>query len=748
MGTANNDPEALVSLADVAEMARVSRPAVSNWRRRYPDFPHPVTETGATSLFRLGDLMTWMAEHGKQLDARSVDQLVWSALNPARGAELPEEAAQAGMTLLGYLALASRSDTTMVPALRAAIAGNDEQALGKLLARLDEQAGQLGLGELFPAKLSIARSAASRSYLGEVLDLAQEHGVDATFEALIAAVGRGSRGEGEYTTPSGVADLIMSLAVPVGGVLIDPACGYGTLLLAASRAATAQLMLIGQDISSDACQIARLRMFVHDRPAHIIHGDTLRAGTLFDEPTLMDTVEADLVAGDPPVAMKWHPERADTTGRVRYGVPPASHSDLAWLQDGISRLSPDGIAIFVLGQGAVFRGGAEGEIRRRLLESGCIRTVVTLPAALYPMTTIATSLWIVSKPRQPGEGRPGGGNVLLVDATQLGNRRRNRAELTEPDVAAITRCFRTWQDRGQPATEGSLRAAAVPVGILLAAGEANLNPARWINDPADDPVQRLERVAIAEHALRAATAKYRDASFSIPPLTAGRGGPQNDSWEVRKVAELATIIRPRRIDPDLIGTGDTPLIRHSDIGPDLSVVPSGRVDPKRAADRVEFTQPGDVVVVTDGSKPRAAVDHLGGAVVSAPFQVARPRPGSIDPVILAAFITSIAPKYAGTTSRHLNLAALEVPCPDPGTSKWLSQALEALGTQRREAQAAVTAIDQLRTELVDGLGSQTIRQQPPATGEEGALPSMSGQYKPRVAGATAPTAGHARRRPC
>ena len=175
-----NDPDALVSLADVAEMARVSRPAVSNWRRRYPDFPRPVAETGATSLFRLGDLMAWMAEHGKQLDVRSVDQLVWSALNPARGAVLPEEAAQAGMILLGYLALAFRSDKTVLPALRAAIAGNDQQqALGKLLARLDEQARQQGLGELFPARLSITWSAGSPSFLGKVLDLAREHGVSA-----------------------------------------------------------------------------------------------------------------------------------------------------------------------------------------------------------------------------------------------------------------------------------------------------------------------------------------------------------------------------------------------------------------------------------------------------------------------------------------------------------------------------------------------------------------------------------------
>jgi type I restriction-modification system DNA methylase subunit len=719
-----NDPDALVSLADVAEMAHVSRPAVSNWRRRYPDFPRPVSETGATSLFRLGDLMAWMAKHDKQLDVRSVDQLVWSALNPARGAVLPEEAAQAGMILLGYLALAFRSDKTIAPALRAAITGNDQQALGKLLARLDEQAAQLGLGELFPAKLSITWSAPSRSlrsFLSKMLDLAQEHGVSAAFEALIAAGGRGSRGEGEYTTPSGVADLIMSLAAPVGGVLIDPACGYGTLLLAASQAATAQLMLIGQDISSDACHIARLRMFVHDLPAHIIHGDTLRADepTLmdFDKPTIMDTAEADLVVGDPPVAMKWHPERADTR-RMPYGIPPASRSDLAWLQDGISRLSPDGVAMFVLGHGAMFRGGAEGEVRRRLLESGCIHAVVALPPALYPTTTVAISLWIASKPRQHGERRPGGNSVLLVDATQLGNRRGNKTELNETDLAAINRCFRAWREHGQLATEGDLRADAVPVGILLDGG-SNLNPARWIKDPAADPEQRLQRMATAERELRTASARLGGASFSIPPLTGPADSPE-DSWEVRKVTDLATLIRPRRIDPDLFGTGDTPLIRNSDIGPDLTVIPSSRVELTSATDKVELTRPGDVVVVTGGAKPRAAVDHLGGAVVSAPLQVVRPRPGSIDPVVLAAFITSIGPKYAvGTTVGHLDLTALEVPCPDPRTSKWLSQALEALGTQRRAALAAVRAIDELRTELVDGLGSQTIRQQPHATGEGG-----------------------------
>ena len=446
-----------------------------------------------------------MAGHGKRLDVRSVDQLVWSALNPARGAVLPEEAAQAGMILLGYLALALRLDNAVLPALRAAIADDDQQTLGKLLTRLDAQAGQLGLSELFPAKIAITWSSASRPFLGKVLALALEHGVSETFEALITAAGRGSRGKSEHTTPSSVADLIMSLAAPVRGVVIDPACGYGTLLLAASKAATTQLTLIGKDVSSDACHITRLRMFVHGLTANVILGDTLQARTLFDDATLMDAIEADLIMADPPFAMSWYPERADTK-RLPYGVPPSKRADMAWLQDGISRLSPAGVAMFVLGPETAFRGGAEGEIRRHLIESRCIRAVVALPQALYPTTSLPVSLWIVSKPRQPREDRPEGDSVLLVDASQLGNRGRGQTELTRAEIAAITDCFRAWHARGQLSAEGGVRAAAVPVESLLAAG-CNLKPARWIEDPADDPEQRLERVAAAEGELRAAGAE-------------------------------------------------------------------------------------------------------------------------------------------------------------------------------------------------------------------------------------------------
>lgn len=96
--------------------------------------------------------------------------------------------------------------------------------------------------------------------------------------------------------------------------------------------------------------------------------------------------------------------------------------------------------------------------------------------------------------------------------------------------------------------------------------------------------------------------------------------------------------------------------------------------------------------------------------MSAPLVILRPGPDSMDPIVLAALITSIAPNYAvGTAVKHVDLSALQIPCPDPKTARWLAKALDALGEQRRQALAAVQAIDQLRTDLTEGLGSQALK---------------------------------------
>ena len=535
----------------------------------------------------------------------------------------------------------------------------------------------------------------SGSFLSEVFDLAQAHGVAEVFEALLAAAVRGSRGTGEFATPSSIAKLIMSLAAPISGEVLDLACGQGTFLLAASRKATEPTTLIGQDINPTVCRIARLRMFVHGLTAHVVQGDSLTGDMLRD-------AQADLVVADPGFGMYWQPDRARADERLPFGVPPRSRADLAWLQIGISKLRPNGLAMLILPLGSLFRVGAEGRIRRYLIEANCVHTVIALPSGLYPTTGIPVALWIVGRPGQRHDE-----GVLLVDASRLGNRSQGRTELVDADIAAIDNCFRSWRLRGDLPGRGDVRATTVAIGALLEGGGI-LNPAHWIKDPANDPEQLLARVDAAKGNLGAASTAFIRAAFPLPRLVSGE--PQaNDGQTIRKISDLTLLIRPRRIDPDVVGTGSTPLIRPKDLGPDLAVTPSDQVDLKLVAGQVELTQPGDVLVLPDGARPRAAVDHVGGAAVSAPLVILRPRPDSMDPIVLAALITSIAPNYAvGTAVKHVDLSALQVPCPDPTTIRWLGKALDALGEQRRQALAAVQAIDELRTDLIEGFGTQTL----------------------------------------
>jgi hypothetical protein len=671
------EDEALVSQSDIADRAGLTTAAVSNWRRRFPDFPSPVQETGAVALFRQADVQRWMSRHGKRFDTPSVEQLVRSVLNRTRGTIRPEEAAEAGMILLGYLALAPRLNGDEPSALRSAIDARPPM-LEEYLWRLARKAEGLGLAETFTPDAQPSLWADSGSFLSEVADLAQAYGVAEVFEALLAAAARGSRGTGESTTPSSIAELITSLVVPITGTVVDLACGQGTLLLAAGRRATAPPTLIGQDVNA------------------VVQGDSLTGDSL-------PNVQGDLVVADPGFGMYWNPGRAWARERFRFGVPPRSRADLAWVQVGISKLRPNGLAMIILPFGSLSRGGTEGEIRRRLIEAKCVHAVITLPSGLYPTTSTQVALWIM---RRPGQRDDEG--VLLLDASRLGTRVQGRTELTDADIAAIESCFRTWRQRGEMPSHGALRATTVPVSALLERGGV-LNPGHWIKDQADDPEQLLTRVNIAAGDLDAAGTAFARAAFSVPRLICEEH-QANDGLPIRKIGDLTTLIRPRRIDPDVIGTGSTPLIRPKDLGPDLAVTPSEQVDLKLVAGRVELTRPGDVLVITDGSRLRAGVNQAGGAAVSAPLVILRPRPDSMDPIVLAALITSIAPHYAaGTAVKHADLSSVQIPCPDLRTTRWLAKALNALGEQRRQALAAVQAIDEIRTDLIQGLGSQALK---------------------------------------
>jgi len=299
---------------------------------------------------------------------------------------LPENAAEAGMAVLGY-AVAAAYRTDNVQDVLHAIVNSDSLSLRQFLSDLARQVKSAGLphlaGDHFVAR---SRWDDHASFFQEVSRLALELGVADVFEALLTASARGFRGAGENTTPVSIARLLVALA-PIRGTVLDFACGQGTLLLSAALAAPAgeRLTLVGVDINDAARRLAQVRLLVHGFEAQITTGDSLHGNSQPGGP-------ADLIVVDPPFGLNWRPKELAASDHLPFGVPPRSAADLAWVQRAIGTLRRGGQALIVTSMGPLFRGGLEAEIRRRLVEAGCVRAVIALPPGLYPHTAIPVAV--------------------------------------------------------------------------------------------------------------------------------------------------------------------------------------------------------------------------------------------------------------------------------------------------------------------------------------------------------------------
>lgn len=260
----------LVSLADVARLAGVTRPAASNWRRRHDDFPKPVQETGAASLFSLAEVNAWLVRHGKELAPPSVRAEVAAALNQVRGAVTVTAAVETCLEILA--------------------GGHD----------------------------------LNRSHVPELPRLVKEHGARAVCEALLAEAADQERRAPWLLPAMGLIDLLMALAGPhLQGTVYDPACGLASLLLAVHRTARGRVELVGDNDNNGATRLAALRAGIHDAHA------TLRTGG-WAQQTKADTVLSATTAGrDAGAVLRWAARSLNQGG---HGFQVSPHSVL--VRDG------------------------------------------------------------------------------------------------------------------------------------------------------------------------------------------------------------------------------------------------------------------------------------------------------------------------------------------------------------------------------------------------------------------------------
>ncbi len=266
---------------------------------------------------------------------------------------------------------------------------------------------------------------------------------------------------GEFYTPRSIVRMMVDILDPQEGETVyDPACGTGGMLLgsiehvkqAGGDPRTFFGKIYGQEKNLSTSAVARMNLVLHGiEDFQIVREDTLRSPAFSDSST-GSLSRFDIVIANPPFSLKewgrgvWE---ADPWGRATYGLPPASYGDYAWVQHMVASMAEGtGRMAVVLPHGALFRKGAEGKIRRRLLAEDLIEAVIGLAPNLFYGTGLAGCVMILrrSKPAERKE------KVMVIDASTLFRKGRAQNFLDSEHAEQIVGWVRAFEDVEDRAT--------------------------------------------------------------------------------------------------------------------------------------------------------------------------------------------------------------------------------------------------------------------------------------------------------
>ncbi|MER5418213.1 N-6 DNA methylase [Streptosporangium roseum] len=611
---------ATVAAADIARLAGVGRAAVSNWRRRFDDFPSPVGGTSSSPLFSLTDVEDWLRRQGKLAEI-PLDERVWQELRAGvEDLRLAEAIGQVG----AFLLLLDRSPGKWTRIAKK----SDAEVSGRLVEELDT--------DDLPGTAS---TAVTVPLLRAVADLAGQRGPAATFDFLYERY-LDAHSRRVATLSAEVADLMVELSAFDGGTVFDPTCGLGTLLLSAAGSGAAGLA--GQERDEAAARIAALRLLLHGHQATVRAGDPLRDDRFA-------SLQADAVVCSPPFADRsWGYEELAGDIRWQYGLPPRGEPELPWVQHGLFHVRPGGHVVVLMPSAAADRRSGR-RIRAQLLRAGALRAVVALPAGAAPNALGSPHLWIL---RRPEAGDPIPSHILMVDASEM------------PWAQMRETVLERW--RSYPAdSEG-----AVPL-IELLDEDVDLTPARYVAgrsaaSAGQEFVTSLDAMATSTAALHHAVEALR--AFT----TAGDDLPKTTIAEQARAGAIAIHQAPRQE----MGAGKVLVLTAEDVI--AGRAPSGRTF--ATADMIALTS-GDVVVPSGGRSFAARVVQESGAVLGPGLHLFRVDPERIDPSCLAGFLkvagSQISRRGQTGTSRS-DIRRVEIPRLPLDEQRRLGDAFERL----------------------------------------------------------------------
>lgn len=264
--------------------------------------------------------------------------------------------------------------------------------------------------------------------------------------------------KGEFYTPDNIVDLITTLIEPYKGKVYDPCCGSGGMFIQsykfveAHRGDVNSISVYGQESNPDTWKLAKMNLGIRGIPANLgkKEADTFSDDQHKDE-------KFDFIIANPPFNLKnWRGEKelVDDPRWHGYGVPPVSNANYAWILHMLSKLSLNGVAGFLLANGAL--GDTDTtEIRKNLIKNGKIEAIIVLPREMFYYTDISVTLWIMNNNKgarkviQDGKEvllRDRTNDILFVDLRTKGHKTSDGyVELDESDRLQVKETLNVWQ---------------------------------------------------------------------------------------------------------------------------------------------------------------------------------------------------------------------------------------------------------------------------------------------------------------
>ena len=267
------------------------------------------------------------------------------------------------------------------------------------------------------------------------------------------------KGKGEFYTPKSIVNLIAEMIEPYKGKIYDPACGSGGMFVQSMKFIESHngnkkdVSIYGQEYTNTTYKLAKMNL--------AIRGIAANLGEMAENTFMKDQhkdLKADYIMANPPFNQKAWRESDELLDDPRwdgYEVPPTSNANYAWILNIVSKMSENGVAGFLLANGALSGDGAEYKIRKQLIENDLVEAIVILPQNMFYTTNISVTLWILNKNKKARkvnqnnveiEYRNRENEILFMDLREMGiPLEKKYVQFSDDEIRRISETYHLWQ---------------------------------------------------------------------------------------------------------------------------------------------------------------------------------------------------------------------------------------------------------------------------------------------------------------